>query len=99
MCARTFWWRDRGAGFRGQLSDFISGRTRTRTLDPLIKSQLVQLKYQRLARKLIAFPSITDQSVTIQMQTANRTPARTAMPTEAADSQVSCAIATPSIPF
>jgi hypothetical protein len=51
--------------------DLIGGRTRTRTLDPLIKSQLAPLKYQWLAGKLVAFPGITDQSVTIQMQTAN----------------------------
>jgi hypothetical protein len=50
--------------------DFIGGRTRTRTLDPLIKSQLASLKYQRLTTKPLTFSSITDQTVTHEMQTA-----------------------------
>jgi hypothetical protein len=40
-------------------------------LDPLIKSQLTPLQYQWLAGKLLAFSGIADQTVTIQMQTAN----------------------------
>ncbi len=59
------------------------GRTRTRTLDPLIKSQLAPLKYQRLVRKPVAISSITNQTVTHEMQTANRgllLPARMATP-------------------
>jgi hypothetical protein len=62
----------------------FGGRTRTRTLDPLIKSQLAQLKYQRLAGKLVAFSGITDQTVTIQMQTANWGPAKPAVPSRRA---------------
>ncbi len=40
-------------------------------MDPLIKSQLAYQKYQRLAGKLVALSGNTDQTVTIQMQTAN----------------------------
>ena len=40
-------------------------------MDPLIKSQLAPLEYQWLAGKLLAFSGIADQTVTIQMQTAN----------------------------
>jgi hypothetical protein len=53
------------------LEHFGGGRTRTRTLDPLIKSQLASLKYQRLARKPLARSGIANQMVTCGLQTAN----------------------------
>jgi hypothetical protein len=51
--------------------EMIGGRTRTRTLDPLIKSQLASLKYQRLARKPLAPSGIANQTVTCGLQTAD----------------------------
>jgi hypothetical protein len=46
------------------------GRTRTRTLDPLIKSQIFSVGFQYLGYKLSLFRTIRKQWVTSKMQTA-----------------------------
>jgi hypothetical protein len=57
-------------------------------LDPLIKSQLAPLEYQWLAGKLVTFSDITDQTVTLEMQTANWDPLGQSHPIALVRSQV-----------
>jgi hypothetical protein len=78
------------------IGSFISyfnmvGAQGTRTLDPLIKSQLASLKYQGFASKPLAFSGIANQKVTDRLQTANRAPLGLAVPKfNAPDSHLSC---------